>query len=122
MRSSRIFSSVPLPAPDVPVTTTTSVPLPVEEANQLSALAVGQASHRLRLADAAHVQETRRLDPPELRNCHQHVEDLRRRHVLGRVAEDLLDLDASVLEVFLQARPPDANVVRPLERFHTLVE
>src|SRR5947208_2397699 len=113
MRCSRTFSSVPLPAPEVPVTTATSG-LPVEEANQLSALAVGEASHRLRLADAAHVQEARCLDPPELRYGHQHVEDLRGRHVLGRVAEDLLDLDTSVLEILLQLRPTDADVIRAL--------
>src|SRR5204863_3206369 len=121
MRCSKIFSSVPLPAPEVPVTTTTSG-LPVEEANQLSALAVGEASHRLRLADAAHVQEARRLDPPELRYGHQHVEDLRSRHVLGRVAEDLLDLDTPVLEILLQLRPTAADVIRALERLHPLVE
>src|SRR4029450_17723 len=74
MRSSRIFSSVPLPAPDVPVTTTTR-DLPVEESNQLRPLAVGESSYRLRLADAAHVEEARRLHPPELRYGHQHVED-----------------------------------------------
>src|SRR5712691_5784625 len=100
MRSNTSFSSVPLPAPDVPVTTTTSGwALPVEEPNQLRALAIGEPSHRLRLTDPAHVQEARRLHPPELRHRHQHVEDLCGRHVLGRVAEDLFDLDASVLQI-----------------------
>src|SRR5262249_60554827 len=121
MRCNRIFSSVPWRALDVPVTTTTRW-LPVEEANQLRALPVGEPSDRLRLADAAHVEEARRLYPPELRHGHQHVEDLRGRHVLGRVAQDLLDVDAAVLQVLFQLGPPDANVVRSLERFHALVE
>src|SRR5437763_4793527 len=116
MRCSSAFSSVPLPAPEVPVTTTTSG-LPVEEANQLRALAVGEPSHRLRLADPAHVQEARRLHPPELRYRHQHVEDLRGRHVLGRVAEDLFDLDTAVFQVLLQPRSAYADVVRPLQGF-----
>src|SRR5213076_3273879 len=91
-------SSVPLPAPDVPVTATTgkTEALPVEEANQLRALAVGEAADRLRLADPAEVQEARRLHPPELRHRHQHVEHLRGRHVLGRVAEDVLDRNPAV--------------------------
>src|ERR687887_2111468 len=104
MRCRSLFSSVPLPAPEVPVTTTTRG-LAIEEANQLSALAVREASHRLRLADSAHVEEARRLHPPELRHRHQHVEDLRGRYVLGRVAEDLLDLDAAVLQVLFQPGP-----------------
>src|SRR5712691_4749688 len=99
MRSSNSFSSVPLPAPEVPVTTRTRLLLPVEEANQLRPLTVGEASHRLRLADPAHVQEARRLHPSELRHRHQHIEDLRRRHVLGRVTEDLFDLDAPVFQI-----------------------
>src|ERR671930_1251272 len=121
IRFSKSFSSVPLPAPEVPVTTTTSR-LPVEEANQLRALAVGKPSHRLRLADPAHVQKARRLHPTELRDRHQHVEDLCGRHVLGRVAEDLFDLDAAVFQVLLQPGPPDPDVVRPLQRFHPLIE
>ena len=97
--------------------------LAVEEPNQLGALSVGEATDRLRLADAARVQEAGRLHPAELGHGHQHVEHLRGRHVLGRVAEDLVDLD--------KARPsgPSSDwarlhpdVVRPLERLHALVE
>src|SRR5439155_26389896 len=44
------------------------------------------------------------------------------RHVLGRVAEDLFDLDPAVLQVLLQTGSPHADVVRPLQRFHSLVE
>src|SRR5947207_9219 len=97
MRWSRIFSSVPLPAPDVPVMTTTSAirqrhakrASAVEEADQFSALAVGELCSR---------------------------------HVLRRIAEDLLDLDAAVLQVLFQLGSADADVVRALERFHPLVE
>src|SRR3954453_12023753 len=75
-RGSTSWISVPFPAPEGPVTTMTGG-LPVEEANQLLALAVGQAPDRLRLADPALVQQTGRLHAPELRHGHQHVEDLR---------------------------------------------
>src|SRR5690349_16466419 len=100
----------------------TKTGLAVEEPNQLRALAVRQAADRLRLADPALVQEASRLHTAELRHRHQHVEDLRRRDVLGRIAEDLLDAGRAGLEVLLQLRPADADVVRPLERFHPLVE
>src|SRR3954454_24234366 len=120
IRSTSRRASVLLPSPDVPVMTKTG--LAVEEANQLRPLAVGEAAHRLGLADAALVQEARRLDAAELRHRHQHVEDLRRRDVLGRVAEDFLDVRGAGLEVLLQLRAADADVVRPLERFHSLVE
>src|SRR5262249_48060233 len=74
------LSRVPLPAPDVPVTTKTGVLL-VEEPNELSPLAVGEATDRLRLADPGLVQKTRGLHPPELGHGHQHVEHLGGRHV-----------------------------------------
>ena len=96
--------------------------LTVKEANQLGPLSVGEAPHRLRLTDPAHVQKPCRLHPAELRDRHQHVEHLRGRHVFRRVAEDLLDLDASVLEILLQPGSPDTDVIRPLESFHPLVE
>src|SRR3954470_12032775 len=94
-RSSRALMSVPLPAPEGPVITKTGEPsaVPVEEPNQLGALAVGQPADGLRLADAALVEEAGGLHAPELRHCHQHVEHLRRADVLRRVVEDLLDLD-----------------------------
>src|SRR5947208_1374200 len=119
--SSRI--SVPLPAPDGPVTTTREGRLlPVEEVNQLRALPVGQAADGLGLADAARVQEARRLHAAELRHSHQDVDYLRRRHVLGWVAENRLDPHATVLQILLQLRAPDTYVVRPLQRVHSLVE
>src|SRR5438876_10152461 len=68
----------------------------VEEANQLRALPVGQSPDRFRLADAALVEEARRLHAAELRHRHQDVEHLRGRDVLGRVREDRLDPHASV--------------------------
>src|SRR5438128_1692137 len=119
-RASNSCTIVPLPAPDGPVTTKTR--LPVEEANQLLALAVGEAADRLRLADPALVEQARRLDAAELGHGHQHVEDLRRRNELRRVAQDLLDRHRSGLEVLLQLRAFDANVIRSSERLHTLVK
>src|SRR6266511_4381598 len=123
-RSSSAWISVPFPAPDGPVTTKTGLPsaVAVEEPNQLGALAVGQAPDGLRLADAALVQEARRLHASELRDRHQHVEHLRRRDVFRRVVEDLVDLDLAQLQVLLQLRPADADVIGPSEGLHALIE
>src|SRR5205814_1199777 len=69
-RSSSSRISVPLPAPDGPVTTTTDGRrrrLTVEEANQLRALPLRQAADRLRLADPARAEEARSFHAPELR-------------------------------------------------------
>src|SRR3989440_1603643 len=96
--------------------------LPVEEPDELGALALRQPSNGLRLADPALIQEAGGLDAAELRHGHQDVEDLGRRDVLRRMAEDVLDGGGAGFEVFLQLRPADANVVRPLERFHSLIE
>src|SRR5581483_3611401 len=119
-RSSSAWISVPFPAPEGPVTTKTG--LPVEEANQLGALAIRQAPDRLRLADPALVEEARGLDAAELRHRHQHVEHLRGRDVLGRGIEDVLDLNLAQLQVLLQLRPAHADVVRPGQSFHPLIE
>src|SRR3954469_3792732 len=116
---------VPLPAPDGPVTTKTgrAVGLPVvEEANQLVPLTVGEAADRLRLADAALVEQARRLHATELRHRHQHVEDFRSGDVLRRLAEDLLDGHGARLEILLQLRSLDADVIRSLQRLHPLIE
>src|SRR2546430_7249489 len=121
-RSSSIRASVLLPSPDVPVMTKTGGRLPVEEPDELGALALRQASNGLRLADSALVEEACGLDAPEFRHGHQDVEDLRRRDVLGRVAQDVVDVDGSRLEVLLELRSADADVVRPLERFHALIQ
>src|SRR5207244_4406119 len=53
---------------------------------------------------------------------HENVEDLCRRDVLRRILQDLLDRRGAGFEVLLQLRPTDANVVRPLERFHALIQ
>src|SRR5205085_2766935 len=72
--------------------------------------------------DPALIQEACGLDPPELRDRHQDVEHLRGLHVLRRIAQDLVDLHRPRFEVLLELRPADADVVRPLERLHALVE
>src|ERR1051325_2036975 len=109
--------SVPFPAPDGPVTTKTGgcELIAREEANELGPLPLGETADRLRLADAALVEEPRRFHATELRHRHEDVEHLRGRHVLRRRVEDRLDLDPTFLEVFLQLCASDADVVRPLE-------
>src|SRR6266849_8092745 len=114
--------SVPLPAPDWPVMTKTGSWLPVEEVNQFCALAIGEAPDGLRLADPAGVQEARGLDATELRHGHQDVDHLGRGHVLGRAAEDRLDVDPAVLQILLQLRPPDPDVVRTPQCVHALIQ
>src|SRR4051812_38978450 len=123
MRSSSGRSSVPFPAPEVPVITMTGIEaLTVEEPNKLRALAVREPADGLRLADPAEVEEAGRLHAAELRDGEQHVEHLRRRDEVGRVAEDVLDADAAALQILLQLRAPHADVVGPLQRLHALVE
>src|SRR4051812_39501823 len=76
-RSRRARTSVPLPAPEGPVTTKTGLGivrragLAAEETDQLRALALGEPADRLRLADARLVQVARRLHAPELGHGHQ---------------------------------------------------
>src|SRR3954465_9877211 len=80
IRSSSGRSSVPFPAPEVPVITMTGIEaLTVEEPNKLRALAVREPADGLRLADPAEVEEAGRLHAAELRDGEQHVEHLRRR-------------------------------------------
>src|ERR671922_853317 len=122
IRLSRMRSIEPLPAPEVPVTTTTGEwSLAPEEANELGPLPVRETSDRLRLADPCLGEEARCLYPPELGHRHEDVEDLRRGDVLRRLPEDLLDVCLPVLQVPLQLRPLDADVVRALQRLHALV-
>src|SRR5207253_4969921 len=121
-RSSSIRASVLFPSPEVPVMTKTGGRLPVEEPDELGALALRQPSNGLRLADPALVQEPGGLDAAEFRHGHKDVEDLRRRNVLRRIPENIVDVGGAVFEVLFQLRPADANVVRPLERFHALIQ
>src|SRR5262249_38057265 len=87
--------------------------LPGKETYQLGALPIGETADGLRLADPAESEVALRLHLPELRHSHEHVQDLRSRHVLGWVAEDLVDLRLPELEVLLQLRPLDPDVVCP---------
>src|SRR5438445_11489032 len=119
-RGSTSWISVPLPAPEGPVTTKTG--LAVEEANQLVALAVGEAADRLRLADAALVEQASSFHAAELRHRHEHVEDLRRRDELGRLTQDLFNRHCARFQILLQLRTLDTDVIRTLESFHSLVE
>src|SRR5205823_12024615 len=94
IRSTSSPMSVPFPAPDGPVTTKTGraatstaclLAAVVEEVDEFGALALGESADGLRLADAALVQEPGRLHPSELRDGHEHVEDLGRRDELRRL-------------------------------------
>src|SRR5439155_1040072 len=53
---------------------------------------------------------------------HEDVEDLRRGDVVRRIPQDVVDVGGAGFEVLLQLRPADAYVVRPLERFHALIQ
>src|SRR5438552_1771395 len=99
-RSSSIRARVLLPSPDVPVMTKTGGRLPVEEPDELGALALRQPPNGLRLADAALIEEPGGLDAPEFRHGHQDVEDLCRRDVLRRITQDVVDVGGAGFEVF----------------------
>jgi hypothetical protein len=114
--------SVPFPAPDGPVTTKSFGPSLSGGAVRPARRAVGQPADRLRLADPALVEEAGGLDATELRHRHQHVEDLGGLDVARRVTQDVLDPRPSVLEVFLELSPADANLVCPPQRVHSLVQ
>src|SRR5256886_15573490 len=96
--------------------------LPVEEPDELGALALRQPSNGLRLADPALIQEPGGLDAAELGHGHQDVEDLGRGDVVRRIPQDIVDVGGASFEVLLQLRPADAYVVGPLERFHALIQ
>src|SRR4029077_15568907 len=114
--------SVPLPAPDGPVTTMTDGALLVEEVNQLRALTIRKTTNGLGLTDPARVEEARSLYTSELRDRHEDVDHLRGRHVLGRVDEELLDAHATAFEVLLELPATHPHVVRAFQCVHALIE
>ena len=111
----------PLPGARGPVTTKTGL-YAVEEVNQLLPLAVGEAADRLRLADPALVEEARAFTRPNFGTAMSMSKTFAVETYSGGSREDLLDRDRSGLEVLLQLRPLDPDVVGPLERLHSLVE
>ena len=123
--------SVPLPAPDGPVMTITGSWRPpvlpfgallIEETNKLRPLPIRQTADRLRFGDPALVEIALGLHLSELRDSHEHVENLGGGDVVRRVAKDGLEADASQLEVLLELRALHADVVGPPESVHALVE
>src|SRR5205823_845163 len=62
------------------------------------------------------------LHASELRHRHQDVDDLRGLDIRGRLAEDRFDVDLPLLEILLELRAFDADVVRFVEGVHPLVE
>src|SRR3954470_20073750 len=115
--------SVPLPTPDGPVTTRTAMlasaegpGLAPQEADELAALALGQAADRLRRRDPALREDAVHLHASVLRYRQQQVEDLGRLQVLGRVEQQSVDLRATGLQVALQGGSARADLVRSLKR------
>src|SRR2546430_16750640 len=96
--------------------------LPVEEPDELGSWAIIQPNSDLLLADPALIHEPGSLEAAELGHGHQDVEDLGRGDVVRRIPQDIVDVGGASFEVLLQLRPADAYVVRPLERFHALIQ
>src|SRR5437588_9849759 len=112
-RATSSLISVPLPAPEGPVTTSTGgTALAIEEPDQLRALPLGETADSLRRADLADSEEAVGLHAPGLRNGHEDVDDLRGLDVLRRLPEDRLDLGRAFLQVLLELRALDPDVVR----------
>ena len=95
--------------------------LAAQELDELGALALGEAADRLRRRDPALGQDPVRLDPAVLRDREDHVEGLRREHVLRRVEEQRLDLRLAGLQVALQLGARRADVVGSPQGLHPLV-
>src|SRR5215217_4422213 len=118
--------SVPLPTPEGPVITKTlATPggrLAAQHRDELGALALREAADRLARRDAALHEHLVDLHAPVLRDGEQHVEDLGRLDVGGRLEQEVLDLGPAALEVALELRATRADLVRALEGFHPLDE
>src|SRR5215212_2434434 len=119
MRSRSVRISVPLPTPDGPVMTKTratlGATLPAQLADELGALALREPADGLARRDAALLQDLVHLHPAVLRHGQEHVEDLRRLDVLGRVEEQRLNGYPTGFEVLLQLRPAGADLIGALE-------
>src|SRR3712207_4717055 len=100
-RSRRPRISVPLPTPDGPVITNTSdtPESAAQHGDQLGALALRQPADRLARRDAALQEDLVDLHAPVLGHREQHVEDLGRLDVFGRIQEQVVDADSTALEV-----------------------
>ena len=90
----------------------------VEELDELGALALGEAAHRLRLTDAALVQvaAAARRTPERPSACRKPSRSTRTR------AEQDVSICVPRFQVALELRASDADVVRTLERLHPLIE
>lgn len=118
--------SVPFPAPDGPeMTMSLAMALRLrgrlEELDQLPPLARSQTDDGLGRTHPALLEHLGGLDLSELGNRHDQVEDLGGVDVLGRVGQDVADVDAASLKLVFEACPLGANAVGTLERFHALL-
>ena len=89
-------------------------------ADELGALALGQAADRLARRDAALREDLVDLHAPVLRDREEHVEDLGGLDPLRRVEQELVDRRARALEIALELRALGTDLVRALERIHAL--
>src|SRR5258705_13827442 len=126
MRSSSARISVPLPTPDGPVMTKTlakpAALLAPQHADELVALALGEAADRLARRDLAGAQDLVDLHAPVLRDREEHVDDLGGLDVFGRLEEQRVDRMSAGLEIALELSALRADLVRALERVHPLYE
>src|SRR5688572_27893266 len=83
-----------------------------EHRDQLGALALREAADRLARRDAALDQHLVDLHAPVLRHREEHVEDLRRLDVLGRLEQQVVDARAAALEIALELGAARTNLVR----------
>ena len=89
---------------------------------ELGALALGEPADRLARRDPAVGEDLVDLHAPVLRDREQHVEHLRRLHVLRRVEQQRVDRAPAGLQVALELRALDADLVRSRECIHALVQ
>src|SRR4051812_22583406 len=116
---------VPFPTPDGPVTTRTfgssgTDRLAAQIRDQLVALALGEPTDRLARRDAALGEDPVDLHAPVFRDREQQVEDLGGRQPLRRIEQEPMDLGTSCFEVALEPGTLRANLIRTLERVHSL--
>jgi hypothetical protein len=95
--------------------------LPGKEIDEAAALALGKPGDRLRLPDASGPEQTRRLDGADLRHREEQLENLCSRGGLGRVGEDLHDLEPAFPQLQLQLRPRRPDLIRPCESVRPLL-
>src|SRR5688572_30916708 len=88
-----------------------------EHRDELPILALREAADRLARRDAALHEHLVDLHAPVLRDGEEHVEDLRGLDVGRRLEQEVVDLDATALEIALELGTARTDLVRALEGF-----